>query len=85
MDLLGEMGITSLLLEGGAQVHGSAFAAKIVDKVAWFIAPRIIGGINAPGPVGGQGFGLLVDTPILAREKVTRLGGDIFIEGYVQR
>jgi diaminohydroxyphosphoribosylaminopyrimidine deaminase/5-amino-6-(5-phosphoribosylamino)uracil reductase len=83
MKLLGEMGITSLLLEGGAQVHGSAFAAGIVDKVDWFIAPRIIGGITAPGPIGGKGFGLLADTPRLEGETVTRFGGDICIEGSV--
>ncbi|MCL6635390.1 MAG: bifunctional diaminohydroxyphosphoribosylaminopyrimidine deaminase/5-amino-6-(5-phosphoribosylamino)uracil reductase RibD, partial [Peptococcaceae bacterium] len=64
MKLLAEQEITSVLIEGGSGVHGSALAAGIVDKVAWFIAPRIIGGREAPGPVGGEG----VDDPAGAVE-----------------
>ncbi|BAF59942.1 pyrimidine reductase and Pyrimidine deaminase [Pelotomaculum thermopropionicum SI] len=84
MRILAEKEITSVLIEGGAEVHGSAFAAGIVDKVAWFIAPKIIGGRDAPGPVGGEG----VDDPggalELERIKVSRLDQDICIEGYVK-
>ncbi|NPV73298.1 MAG: bifunctional diaminohydroxyphosphoribosylaminopyrimidine deaminase/5-amino-6-(5-phosphoribosylamino)uracil reductase RibD [Pelotomaculum sp.] len=84
MRILAEREITSVLIEGGAEVHGSAFAAGIVDKVAWFIAPKIIGGRDAPGPVGGEG----VDDPggalELERIKVSRLDQDICIEGYVK-
>jgi diaminohydroxyphosphoribosylaminopyrimidine deaminase/5-amino-6-(5-phosphoribosylamino)uracil reductase len=82
MRLLGEREITSVLIEGGAGVHGSAFAAGIVDKASWFIAPKIIGGRQAPGPVGDPG----VDDPSgaagLERLKVSRLGNDLCIEGY---
>lgn len=82
MKILGEREIASVLLEGGASVHGSALTAGIVDKVAWFIAPKIIGGREAPGPVGGPG----VDDPSEAWEverlKVSRLGPDLCIEGY---
>ncbi|MCL6638871.1 MAG: bifunctional diaminohydroxyphosphoribosylaminopyrimidine deaminase/5-amino-6-(5-phosphoribosylamino)uracil reductase RibD [Firmicutes bacterium] len=82
---LAEMEITSVLIEGGAAVHASAFEAGVVDKVAWFVAPKIIGGAAAPGPVGGRG----VDDPSLAvpldRMKIRRLGGDFCLEGYVRR
>ncbi|MCL2766590.1 MAG: bifunctional diaminohydroxyphosphoribosylaminopyrimidine deaminase/5-amino-6-(5-phosphoribosylamino)uracil reductase RibD [Peptococcaceae bacterium] len=83
MRKLAGMNITSVLIEGGAQVHGAAFEARIVDKVVWFIAPRIIGGDNAPGPVGGQGSNYLAETPYLDQEKITRLGDDICIESRV--
>lgn len=82
MRILGARGITSVLIEGGAGVHGSAITAGIVDKAVWFIAPKIIGGSTAPGPVGGAG----VEDPSGAAElknvRVRRLGPDILVEGY---
>ena len=44
MTQLGAMKITSLLIEGGGQVLGSAFRAGLVDKVHFFYAPKIFGG-----------------------------------------
>jgi len=82
--ILGKREITSVLIEGGADVHGSAFAAEVVDKVVWFIAPKIIGGREAPGPVGGRGAGDLSGAAGLERVKVSRLGPDFCIEGYLK-
>jgi diaminohydroxyphosphoribosylaminopyrimidine deaminase/5-amino-6-(5-phosphoribosylamino)uracil reductase len=84
MKLLGGRGIASVLIEGGAGVHGSAFSAQIVDKVAWFIAPKIIGGQDAPGPVGGMGAENLSEAAGLERVKVQLLGPDILVEGYLK-
>ncbi|RJQ24928.1 MAG: bifunctional diaminohydroxyphosphoribosylaminopyrimidine deaminase/5-amino-6-(5-phosphoribosylamino)uracil reductase RibD [Peptococcaceae bacterium] len=83
MKELGRQGITSVLIEGGAEVHGSALAAGIVDKVVWFIAPRIIGGRTAPGPVGGAGVDEPGQAVLLEQVTVNRLDSDICIEGYV--
>lgn len=82
--LLGRKEITSILVEGGAGIHGSAFAARIVDKVIWFIAPKIFGGADTPGPVGGPGINETSEALGLERVKVCRLGEDICIEGYVK-
>jgi len=82
---LGEEQITSLLVEGGAGVHGSFFEEGLVDKVAWFIAPKIIGGREAPGPVGGQGIESLKDALQLEKIEVSFCGEDIFIEGYPKK
>lgn len=82
--LLGEKEITSVLIEGGSAVHASAFNAGIVDKAAWFIAPKIIGGREAPGPVGGTGADDPSEAIELEMVKVRRLGTDILIEGYVK-
>ena len=82
--LLGKKEITSVLLEGGAGVHGSAFTAGIVDKVVWFIAPKIFGGREAPGAVGGVGVDDPSEALELERVKVRLLGKDICIEGYVK-
>jgi diaminohydroxyphosphoribosylaminopyrimidine deaminase/5-amino-6-(5-phosphoribosylamino)uracil reductase len=82
MKLLGEREITSVLIEGGAAVHGSALEAGIADKAVWFIAPKIIGGNDAPGPVGGFGVDDPNDAWQLERFKVRRLGEDFCLEGY---
>ncbi len=84
MKILGRRGITSVMIEGGAGVHGSAFTAQIVDKVAWFIAPKIIGGQDAPGPVGGLGVDNPSEAAELERVVVRRLGSDLLVEGYLK-
>ncbi|SHF30698.1 diaminohydroxyphosphoribosylaminopyrimidine deaminase / 5-amino-6-(5-phosphoribosylamino)uracil reductase [Desulforamulus putei DSM 12395] len=82
MEMLGEKEITSVLIEGGGQVNGAALAAGIVDKVAWFLAPKIIGGDAAPGPVRGEGIASLQDAIKLYDVSVERLGEDILVTGY---
>ncbi|MBW2087225.1 MAG: bifunctional diaminohydroxyphosphoribosylaminopyrimidine deaminase/5-amino-6-(5-phosphoribosylamino)uracil reductase RibD, partial [Deltaproteobacteria bacterium] len=53
---LGARDIQGLLIEGGAEVNASALLGeRIVDKVLFFYAPKIIGGLGAPNLVGGAG------------------------------
>ncbi|MFZ5643316.1 MAG: bifunctional diaminohydroxyphosphoribosylaminopyrimidine deaminase/5-amino-6-(5-phosphoribosylamino)uracil reductase RibD [Bacillota bacterium] len=77
--------ISSVLIEGGGQVHASALASGAVDKVAWFIAPKLIGGSGAPGPLGGEGPERLSDAVELERVSVSRLGSDMLYEGYISK
>ena len=83
LDELGRRGILSLLVEGGSEVHGSFFAEGLVDKVLAYMAPRLIGGRDAPGAIGGRGIERLVETVQLRELDTTRLGADILITGYV--
>lgn len=76
--------MTSLLVEGGGQVHASMLAAGVVDKVVWLIAPKLIGGSSAPGPVGGMGIASLQDAVELKQVSMKRFGADIGVIGYVQ-
>lgn len=85
MEELGRREVTGILVEGGAELNGSLVAAGLVDKVIWFVAPRIIGGRDAPGPVGGAGFKRLADALSLEDVEVRRYGDDVCIEGYVVR
>jgi len=52
---LGKREITSVLVEGGGELLGSLFDARLVDKVALFYAPIVIGGRGAVGSVAGKG------------------------------
>ncbi len=58
LDHLGDLGIAALLIEGGAEIHGSFFDADAVDELFFFVAPMIIGG-EAPAAVGGTGVASL--------------------------
>lgn len=83
--LLNELGrreVTSLLVEGGGTVLGAFFAQGLVDKVLAFIAPLIIGGREAPTPVGSPGVDRLAQALRLERVEVRRLGPDVLVSGY---
>jgi len=79
---LGRREITSLLVEGGGTVLGSFFARGLVNQVLAFVAPIIIGGRDAPTPVGGAGAARIAEAWRLERVEVQRLGPDVLIGGY---
>jgi diaminohydroxyphosphoribosylaminopyrimidine deaminase / 5-amino-6-(5-phosphoribosylamino)uracil reductase len=78
---LGERGIQSLLVEGGAELAGALVAADAVDRVAWFLAPMLIGGREAPSALGGAGAPSLALAPRLTGVIAERVGGDILVTG----
>jgi diaminohydroxyphosphoribosylaminopyrimidine deaminase / 5-amino-6-(5-phosphoribosylamino)uracil reductase len=78
---LGKMEIMSVLLEGGAEVNASALKAGIVDKAMVFIAPRLIGGAESPGPIGGSGIDELSEAVLLTDMSLEKIGEDILITG----
>ena len=82
---LGKLEITSLLIEGGAEINASSISSGIVDKVLFFYAPKIIGGTDALGMVGGKGVEKLYDAINLKDVRVKRLEDDILVEGYVNK
>jgi diaminohydroxyphosphoribosylaminopyrimidine deaminase/5-amino-6-(5-phosphoribosylamino)uracil reductase len=82
METLGARGITSVLVEGGGKVNASALASGVVDKAMCFVAPKFIGGNQAPGVLDGEGIARLADAQQLERWTITELGSDILIEGY---
>jgi len=79
---LGQLGFTSLLVEGGAEVNGSFLRSGLIDKILLFLAPKLIGGDEAYG-IFGQGRGpTLKDALLLHSLKVRKIGEDLLIEGY---
>ena len=83
MQALGERELTSVLIEGGAEVNASALEAGLVDKVMVFVAPVLIGGREAPGPVGGNGVRCLEDALKIKNMTVSPIGNDWLLEGYL--
>ena len=81
--ILGQMGIASVLLEGGGGINASALKAGIVDKAVLFLAPLIIGGESAPGVVGGPGIKSLKQALKIKNLTVTPVGADWMVEGYL--
>ena len=80
--VLGEREITSVLVEGGSHLLGSLFDGGIVDKVVAVIAPVIIGGNDALGPVGGSGAHTIPDALRLTQVTYQEVDGDIIVTGY---
>jgi len=83
LDELGRRGVNTTLVEGGHRLHGSLFDAGLVDRVAAFVAPVVVGGAGAPGPVGGRGVESMTAAIRLAGVRVRRLGRDVLVEGAV--
>ncbi|GAB7386206.1 bifunctional diaminohydroxyphosphoribosylaminopyrimidine deaminase/5-amino-6-(5-phosphoribosylamino)uracil reductase RibD [Bacillaceae bacterium] len=80
--VLGENGITSLLVEGGAQVNGAFLEAKAIDKVIAYVSPKLVGGAAAPTSFGGAGLAKMSEACRLERVQVSMVGEDIRIIGY---
>ncbi|MPZ15747.1 MAG: bifunctional diaminohydroxyphosphoribosylaminopyrimidine deaminase/5-amino-6-(5-phosphoribosylamino)uracil reductase RibD [Chloroflexi bacterium] len=82
---LGNRGVTSVLAEGGGTLAASLLAAGGVDKVLAFVAPKLVGGSDAPTPVGGTGLSDTMDRAIELRDPTwTVLGRDVLLTGYVR-
>lgn len=79
LSLLGEKEITSLYVEGGATVHASFIEKHLFQEIVCFIAPKIIGGIQAPSVIGGEGIASMKEITELDIVSLERVGGDIQI------
>jgi diaminohydroxyphosphoribosylaminopyrimidine deaminase/5-amino-6-(5-phosphoribosylamino)uracil reductase len=84
MQQLGEMGITSLLIEGGGTVIGSAFAADIVNKICFFYAPKILGGDDGIPICRGAGPERMHQSIAVHDLSVLRFDTDVMLQGYLK-
>jgi diaminohydroxyphosphoribosylaminopyrimidine deaminase/5-amino-6-(5-phosphoribosylamino)uracil reductase len=79
---MGIMGISSLLIEGGARVADAALKADIVDKIIFFYAPKIMGGDDGVPMLRGLGPEQMSGCLGIRQMQVDMLGQDIMIQGY---
>ncbi len=73
---LAENGINRVMVEGGARLAAALLRADLVDRIAWFHAPAIMG---ADGWPSAQAFGVerLADMPRFVRQSATAIGDDV--------
>ena len=81
---LGEMEITSLLVEGGAMVNWAALASGVVDKIFLYYAPKILAGMGAVPFAAGAGFRGISDAAYVQSFRLHRFGKDFAVEGYLR-
>jgi diaminohydroxyphosphoribosylaminopyrimidine deaminase / 5-amino-6-(5-phosphoribosylamino)uracil reductase len=84
LDALHRMDAIAVLVEGGGELGGALAEAGLVDRVAFFLAPRLLGGAQAPGPLGGRGRPLK-EALALGDVVTRRIGDDILVEADVLR
>lgn len=70
---------TNVLVEGGGQLLGSLLDAQQIDQCEVFIAPKLIGGLEAPGPMAGIGLEQLIECPAAHSQRIQTCGNDVHI------
>jgi diaminohydroxyphosphoribosylaminopyrimidine deaminase/5-amino-6-(5-phosphoribosylamino)uracil reductase len=81
---LGEVEITSLLIEGGALVNWAALASGVVDKIFLYYAPKILAGTGSVPFAAGTGFKRMSEAAFVKNISLHRFGEDFAVEGYLR-
>ncbi|MCY8223611.1 bifunctional diaminohydroxyphosphoribosylaminopyrimidine deaminase/5-amino-6-(5-phosphoribosylamino)uracil reductase RibD [Bacillus haynesii] len=74
---LAERGIASVFVEGGATVHASFVKEGLYQQMIFYLAPKLIGGLQSPSILSGEGFQSMKDVPLLQFTTITKIGQDI--------
>ena len=82
---LGKRDVQGLLLEGGPVLAWSAVEEGRVDRMIVYLAPTLIGGVEAPSALGGYGFAPVAEALRLRIRSVDRVGEDLRVEADVHR
>ena len=85
---LGRRRMTNVLVEGGGQLLGSLFDAGRIDEVHAFIAPKLVGGSDAPSPlrgspIAGTGLAEMLQASTLEEPEIRQVGTDVYVSGRV--
>jgi len=85
LGLLGSREITSLMVEGGGELAAGLWEQELVDRLVFYFAPRVIGGREAPGMLGGDGVAKVDQSWQVSIDSVTASGPDIRVVAYPKR
>jgi diaminohydroxyphosphoribosylaminopyrimidine deaminase/5-amino-6-(5-phosphoribosylamino)uracil reductase len=81
---LGEKGVTSLLVEGGGEVNASFLMGGFAQRIAFFYAPKILGGRDSRKAVAGEGAKTLKEVLGLKDLQIQWLGPDLLLTARVE-
>lgn len=79
LKLLAVKGVNHLLVEGGSELLGALNDLYLIDRIEAYIAPKLVGGIRAPGPLAGIGLPLMAGAREFELRRVERLGDDVLL------
>lgn len=82
VSILGEKSVSSLLIEGGGTVNSAFLENNLIDKAVIYIAPKLIGGKNAPSFLGGAGIEKMDEAVELMDTEIVKIGKDFKFVGY---
>ncbi len=83
LQTLASKGILHVLIEGGHRLLGNVFDRAMIDHVAIFIAPKLVGGADAPSPIGGDGLTSMKHARHLHKKNIQVIDRDLLVEGDV--
>ncbi|MFW6131975.1 MAG: bifunctional diaminohydroxyphosphoribosylaminopyrimidine deaminase/5-amino-6-(5-phosphoribosylamino)uracil reductase RibD [Candidatus Aminicenantaceae bacterium] len=82
LNYLGQIEISSVLVEGGGQLTTSFIQQKLADKILLIFSPKLIGGEKAPSFYDGKGINHIQDAYLLKDVHSFKIGEDTIMEGY---
>jgi diaminohydroxyphosphoribosylaminopyrimidine deaminase/5-amino-6-(5-phosphoribosylamino)uracil reductase len=85
LEELGRRRLTNVLVEGGGRLVGSLLDARQIDEVHVFIAPKLLGGAAARGPMAGEGIDDIGQSLTLDSPEIEPIGSDVYVHGRVRR
>jgi diaminohydroxyphosphoribosylaminopyrimidine deaminase/5-amino-6-(5-phosphoribosylamino)uracil reductase len=86
MEALTARQIDSLLVEGGGATHAAFLAAGLADRALVFVAPKVVGGAEAPTAIEGTGCALMREAAAGWVRSVRRIGDDVLLDvGFTPR
>jgi diaminohydroxyphosphoribosylaminopyrimidine deaminase/5-amino-6-(5-phosphoribosylamino)uracil reductase len=84
MKQLGADSVTSLLVEGGGRTHARFLESGLAHRIAFFYAPKIFGGREAPRAIEGEGAASLAEAMTLQNLKWRKFGPDLFLSAEIR-
>jgi diaminohydroxyphosphoribosylaminopyrimidine deaminase/5-amino-6-(5-phosphoribosylamino)uracil reductase len=85
VERLGKRDVQGVLLEGGPTLAWAALADGAIDEIVAYLAPKLIGGVDAPGALGGLGVDAIGGARVLEVHGFDRLGDDLKVVADVHR
>ena len=79
-----QRGLSTVLWECGGTLTAAALSQGIIQKVWAFVAPKLIGGVHAPTPVGTMGLNKMTEALVLQNTELEKVGPDWLIQGYLE-